>query len=262
MRIRGLVAAVVLGSCLQVVSSPAEAAPVRGCGPEVISHRGNIASAPEATLRSYRRVLRAGVRVLEADVRFTSNGVPVLMHDSTVDRTTDGSGPIEAMPMWRVARLDAGAGARVPRLVGLVRLARRWDAALVLELKRVAPRRDARSLLNVIRENGRVRPTLVQSFHIENLDLVQQMAPHIQTGLVFAVPPPISEARRAGAVVLPRLDISTRTQLRRWHRAGLDVISWTANRRAAWRALEAARVDAVVTDAPRAYLTWVRRGCR
>lgn len=248
---------------VQLAAVPAAAAPVETpCGPTLISHRGNVAGAAESTLPGYRKVLRAGVRVLEADVRFSRDGVPVVIHDARVDRTTDGEGLVASMPMWQLSRLNAGEGARVPRLAALVRLARRWRADLVLELKPEATSRQVRDFVRILRAERMAGSTVVQSFRGANLELVHERAPTIATGLIFTRIPAMATAQAAGSVVLPHRALSTRRQVRRWHGAGLEVFSWTANRLFQWRALDAAGVDAVMTDSPFPYLRWVRRGCR
>jgi glycerophosphoryl diester phosphodiesterase len=75
----------------------------------VAGHRGNRAHAPENTLESFRQAVALGVDALEFDVRLTADGVAVVHHDPTVDRTTDGSGPVAAMTLAELRRLDAGA---------------------------------------------------------------------------------------------------------------------------------------------------------
>ena len=92
-------------------------------GPLIVGHRGNVKFAPENTLPALDKAIELGADLLEIDVRQTSDGVLVLMHDLTVDRTTDGTGPIANMTLPEVQELDAGAwfaekftGTRVPTL--------------------------------------------------------------------------------------------------------------------------------------------------
>jgi glycerophosphoryl diester phosphodiesterase len=94
------------------------------------AHRGGGARAPENTLAALAESIRQGVDVLEFDIRASSDGVPVLMHDETVDRTTDGRGPVASMPLSELERLDAGSwfdprfrGERIPRLEEVLALA-------------------------------------------------------------------------------------------------------------------------------------------
>lgn len=233
------------------------------CGPVAISHRGIGAGARESTLPAFRGVLRLGVRVLEADVRFTRDQVPVIMHDATVDRTTDGHGRVDEMTYREISRLDAGGGAEVPRLGWLVALADRRGAALLLEMKPSgATRSQVRTVLRAVRARDLGRRTTIQSFHAANVRRVHRMAPRIRTGLVLSprdrVPAPVP---RFVDVLVPHRDLVTRTRVRRWHRASVRVYAWIGRRRAQWRRLDRAGVDAVILDRPAAYLRWVQRGC-
>ena len=75
----------------------------------VIGHRGAAAEAPENTLSSFTRALSAGADALELDVRVTADGVPVVIHDPTLDRTTDRAGAVASLSVQEVRAADAGA---------------------------------------------------------------------------------------------------------------------------------------------------------
>ena len=75
----------------------------------VVGHRGNAVAAPENTLESFRQAIALGVDAIELDVRITSDGEVVVMHDAMVDRTTDGTGAVAALTLEAFRRLDAGA---------------------------------------------------------------------------------------------------------------------------------------------------------
>src|SRR5712691_9894392 len=84
----------------------------------VTGHRGAAGLEPENTLRSFRRACELGVDRIETDVRLTRDGRLVCLHDATVDRTTDGTGPMAEMTFDQLHRLDAGHGERIPTLEG------------------------------------------------------------------------------------------------------------------------------------------------
>ncbi|HMB69776.1 MAG TPA: glycerophosphodiester phosphodiesterase family protein, partial [bacterium] len=77
--------------------------------PRLLGHRGARAHSPENTLTSLRHALRSGADGFEFDVRATADGHAVLMHDETVDRTTDGAGPLASLTLERVRELNAGS---------------------------------------------------------------------------------------------------------------------------------------------------------
>ena len=110
--------------------------------PLVIAHRGLPEQAPENTLPAIAAAFAAGADVVEVDVRSSGDGVPVLMHDALVDRTTDGSGLVELMPLTEVRALDAGswmaarfAGTRVPTLSEALRQLPSGRGRLLLDVK-------------------------------------------------------------------------------------------------------------------------------
>jgi glycerophosphoryl diester phosphodiesterase len=102
--------------------------------PMIVGHRGNCGEAPMNTLAGIQEAIDLGADMVEVDVRLSADGVPVLMHNATVDETTDGNGPIIEMTLSRIKELDAGswmseiyAGERVPTLVEALALGK--DAA-------------------------------------------------------------------------------------------------------------------------------------
>jgi glycerophosphoryl diester phosphodiesterase len=250
-------------SALSLTGTGVADAATRSCAPVLISHRGITADTFEETLPAYRQAIRAGAGILEGDVRFTADQVPVMLHDATVDRTTDGAGYVEEMTLAQLRQLDAGGGAKVPPLSSLVTVAKRHGVRLVLELKGSdVSATHVQAFLDVIRSQRMVRATTVQSFDPSNLELVRGMAAHVRTGLVFANRrPSIDLAQSLGTVVLPQQDLVTRRRVRRWREAGLTTYTWTLNRRSAWTAARTARVDAVMTDRPLRYARWAARQC-
>src|SRR5215472_5231753 len=89
--------------------------------PRIIGHRGGGSLAPENTLAGFRKAAALGFGAVEFDVMLTADGIPILIHDETLDRTTNGRGAVSATPWEKIAGLDAGArfgtrGERVPRL--------------------------------------------------------------------------------------------------------------------------------------------------
>ena len=103
----------------------------------VIAHRGSPSSsgAPENTLGAFRAAIDAGADWLEFDVRATRDGQLVVLHDATVDRTTDGSGAIAGLTLEQARALDAGNGERIPTVDEVVRLARAAGVPILPEIK-------------------------------------------------------------------------------------------------------------------------------
>lgn len=102
--------------------------------PLVIAHRTTMGHAPENTLAGVRAGLALGVDAIEFDVQASADGMPVLMHDTTVDRTTNGHGAVGALPFAALRALDAGGGERIPTLAETLDAMGR-GAAPVIEIK-------------------------------------------------------------------------------------------------------------------------------
>jgi len=109
--------------------------------PKLVGHRGALAVTPENTMASFERAWRDGVDLVELDVRLSADHQVVVLHDATVDRTTDGSGLVTEFTVAELRRLDAGAwfdarfaSERIPTLVEVLTWAK-WRVGLLLELK-------------------------------------------------------------------------------------------------------------------------------
>jgi glycerophosphoryl diester phosphodiesterase len=102
----------------------------------VIGHRGASGDFPENTLLAFRKAIEAGADALEFDVRLAGDGVPVVMHDPTVDRTTDGQGLVNGYSLVQLRKLDAGRGERIPTLDEAFEVA--GSVPVILEIKETA----------------------------------------------------------------------------------------------------------------------------
>src|SRR5882672_3455210 len=110
--------------------------------PPVIAHRGARASAPENTMAAFRRAYEDGAKWIEVDIKLTHDGIPIIMHDDTLDRTTDGKGPVADMLWDDMQKLEAGnwfgpgfAGERVPRLSEVLHFVLEHNMRINMELK-------------------------------------------------------------------------------------------------------------------------------
>ncbi len=125
----------------------------------VIAHRGASGEYPENTLLAFTKAIEQGADALELDVRLTRDGVPVVLHDAALDRTTDLSGPVEGLPWEEVRQANAGAGQAIPSLAQVLE---RFPATpLVIEIK--TPRA-ALPVLSVLREHRATDRVLVGAF--------------------------------------------------------------------------------------------------
>ena len=169
--------------------------------PPVIGHRGAASRAPENTLAGLRAAAALAVRMVEFDAKLSADGVPVLMHDDTLDRTTDGVGAVRDMPWSVLSTLDAGrwfgpafAGEPVPTLTRALETCLDLGLAVNVEIK-PCPGRDADTALAVVETVRRVWPEdrpapLISSFSQAALSVARQAAPWAPRGLLMVSPAP------------------------------------------------------------------------
>ena len=243
-------------------------APVRN-----VAHRGGGMLAPEATPAAFAAAARAGADVLEMDVRLSADGALVVIHDRTVDRTTDGSGAVGELRFEELRSLNAGyrfrtpdgafphRGERLPIPTFDEVQAAHPGLPFIVEMKTLDT---AEPLCRAIREAGREHLTLVAAFGGESLERFRSACPAVATGGSFGevvaflalsfgrlaglYDPPfdallVSEMSGPLPVVTPRF-------LRSARQAGLPVFVWTVNRAEDMRRLLALGVDGILTDDP------------
>jgi glycerophosphoryl diester phosphodiesterase len=180
--------------------------------PRVIGHRGACADAPENTLASFREAKRQGARWIEFDVRLAAGDLVVVLHDPTLDRTTDARGPVRAVDETALARIDAGTwfaprftGARVPTLAATLALAAELELGCNIELK--AEPGDAEPLARAVAVELRDAPDelLLSSFDPACVAACARFAPDVPRGALVDGrwgADPIATARAHGCATL------------------------------------------------------------
>ena len=234
--------------------------------PLVISHAACAGHAPENTLAGIRAALEMGADAIEVDVQASADGVPVLMHDLTVDRATNGSGDLASLTLEQLQALDAG-GEPVPTFAQALELARgrrdRQGALLVAEIKR--PGCEA-ALADVIRQADAIEDVMVWSFLPPALAAMRDAEPRLPGGLLITPGsmgewPSLRElALRLGlqAVSVFHLNVSAEV-VAQAKRSGLTVYAWTANAESDIQRLLDLDVDGIVTNYPERALALLGR---
>jgi glycerophosphoryl diester phosphodiesterase len=232
------------------------------------AHRGGSSAAPENTAASDEVARRAGVEWIENDVQPTKDGVPVVLHDETVDRTTDGTGAIRSLTAAQVAELDAGswfapgyAGLRVPTLASQLGGFKARGGSLLLEIKGAHPRESVARIVDEIHGRGMSRRVFVQSFEPQHLRWVREFAPELPLGLLRSTldpdPPLIAKDLELSAYNPSEAAFGIRPGIvADLHAAGVAVNIWTVDNPASWNALERAGVDGIITNRPAELTGW------
>ena len=157
----------------------------------IIAHRGHKTEAPEQTMAAYRMAVELGAEMIEADVQISRDGVAVMMHDWTLERTTSGHGPVSGLDWTEIGALDAGswfdprfARERVPRLDDLFALAVETGIGLCLEAKGqtlAANLEASRRIGREIARRGRLDVDVLASFDHEALRIAASEIPGLRT---------------------------------------------------------------------------------
>jgi glycerophosphoryl diester phosphodiesterase len=285
--------AVFLGSVYLVarlLASPAPAHPWFEARPGenhplVMAHQGSENLWPSNTLLAFENSVTLGVDVIDTDMHITRDGALVLIHDTTVDRTTDGSGAVRDMTLAEIKQLDAGYsftlddGASYPyRGQGLTipTLEELFEAfpemRLGIEIKQADPIPTAERFCTTIQQYGMQEQVLVSSFRQENMDAIRKVCPQVATSATE------SEVRlfyilfRLGLadVLTPRyhslqvpewsgnIHLLTQGFVNAAQRRGLAVQPWTINELEDMQRILALGVDAINTDNPDLLLGLIR----
>ncbi|HEY2525172.1 MAG TPA: glycerophosphodiester phosphodiesterase family protein [Candidatus Binataceae bacterium] len=222
-----------------------------------IAHRGASALYPENTLRAFIAAADLGADMCEFDVRMTRDGEVVVIHDATVDRTTDGRGRVASMSAAALGRLDAGVrfdaefrGERIPTLAEVAEALGGRGCAMDVELK--ARGLEAR-VCEILRGCATAASAIVSSFDWVQLKIVARHDPGLRLALLGEKTAPAmleaAQAMRAFAVA-PRFDIADAAFCAEAHRRGLAVYVWTVDEASAMRRMIAAGVDGIMTNEP------------
>lgn len=227
--------------------------------PDIVAHRGASAEAPENTLAAFRRALEIGVDGVELDAHLTADGVPVVMHDPLLERTTDGHGLVKDLDLAALRRLDAGrrfgerfAGERIPTLAEALDVLARVRVIIEIKNGPLYYPAIASRILGVVAEIGHPAVT-ISSFDHHVLREVGTAAPDVPTAVLYAARPidPVRMARDAGARVLhPNWAYVTPDVVALAHAAGLRVEAWTVDELVHLRHILATGVDGVMTNRP------------
>jgi glycerophosphoryl diester phosphodiesterase len=237
--------------------------------PIIVAHRGASSTRPENTIPSLEEAIRLGAGIVELDVRLSRDGVPVVIHDPAVDRTTDGTGLVHELSAAELSSLNAGTEAEptpVPTLAEVLRCVS-GRAAIASEIKNIPgepafePTRESivEAVHAELEHQGFDGAVLVISFNPSSIAASKLVAPDVPTGFLTTdlVPPREALAYAASAghdMVLPgtRASIPAGPSfVEEVHAAGLRLGTWTVDDPETVRMLLARGFDAVASNDPK-----------
>ncbi|WAH38393.1 glycerophosphodiester phosphodiesterase [Alicyclobacillus dauci] len=226
------------------------------------AHRGFSGRYPENTMAAFIAAVEIGANGIECDVRKTADGCFVIMHDETVDRTTNGSGSVADMTLQELIELDAGIGydvafegARVPKLSTVLSYVSRSTALITLNLEWKIPirsRQDVEPVLKWIEEARLTKHVIHSSFDVGSLEVLRQISPKLRIGLLTEPGEDgFTTAKRIGAQAIhpDYMDVTPR-YVRRAHQEHFFVHPYTVNDQKGFAWLAECQVDAAITNWP------------
>jgi glycerophosphoryl diester phosphodiesterase len=217
-------------------------------------HRGNPAHNPENTLRSFRSAISAGCDLIECDVHLSSDSRLMVIHDHTLDRTTNGTGLVRDHTAAELRRFDAGEGEHIPLLQEVVELAI-GKVGLVIEIKQMPIQYPGLEdkLVAMLRQLGAVSECAVVSFHHPSIKQLRDMEPKLQLGILEGARPidPARLLREARAdVYSPHWGATDPQLVKEIHSAGGAVGVWTVDDDAAVAWCKLCRPDSIFSNRP------------
>ena len=231
--------------------------------PKLAAHRGAGKLAPENTLAAFRLGYRHGYRMAEFDVKLSADGIAFLLHDATLDRTTNARGRADALTWRELSQLDAGswhspayAGEPLPALATVARWSRANGVAVNIEIKPTPGReRETGAAVAVAAKalwSGEPVPPLLSSFSDAALEAARDAAPELPRAyLTEALPDDWRERlMKLGCIAVDiEHTLLTKARVDEFHGAGMRIATWTANDPAKVADLLAWGVDTLITDA-------------
>ena len=230
--------------------------------PKWIAHRGAGILAPENTLAAFRKGAEYGYRMFECDAKISTDDVVFLMHDTALQRTTDGHGIGGEQSWQQLSQLDAGSwhsrhysGEPLPTLTGLAHFCIRNQFFLNIEIK-PTPGVEFKTGEVVAQQAAHLWqhekvPPLLSSFQVESLKGAQQAAPHLPRALLLHSLPEgwLNSAKSLGcSAIVCQYALWTAEMVAAVHAAGMRCLSYTVNDEWATQHLMALGTDGIITD--------------
>ncbi|MGB9659552.1 MAG: glycerophosphodiester phosphodiesterase [Nitrososphaerales archaeon] len=215
----------------------------------IIAHRGASAYEPENTLRAIKRALELNAKMIEVDVRLSKDRQIVVIHDESVDRTTNGKGFVKDLTLEELKKLDTGKGERIPTLQEVINAVRN-KAILIIEIK-VLKIED--SVVKIIEKEGIEKEVVITSFYHPISRKIKELNPTIKTGVIFKCHPikPAELALNAHADSLfPEHKYVSEEMVKGAHENNLKIYPWTIDDPNRANQLIEMGVDGIVTNKP------------
>lgn len=231
---------------------------------KIFAHRGFSGIAPENTMAAFERAVAIKADGIETDVHLSKDGKVVICHDETVNRTTNGSGPIQDLTFDQLQALDAGSWfspefskERIPALEDLLKLVSKTDLTLNIELKTDKvhyPGIEAK-VLELLKKYSLVEQTIISSFNFQSLINMKALLPELATAALFKDPAKIGNfwgqmSDLKVNAIHPCHSYLSGEIIGEAQQRGIQVNAWTPNQPEEIERLFKLQADGVITDFP------------
>jgi len=235
----------------------------------IAGHRGDRAAAPENTLPAMQSAIDSEMEFVETDVQLTKDGVPVLMHDDTIDRTTNGTGEVGQHNYKALRKLDAGSWfskkfskTKVPSLAEFLAIVEPSSKKVLLELKGFWEEDEVQVVIDLVRANALEHRVTLASFDFTTIMNIEKRGASFPRVIIMRELPadPVGLANHFGAIAILTSPDSLETYpgaVDDMHEAGLGVLVYTLNSEERWSEAIGLGVDGIITDQPSLLDDWL-----
>jgi len=262
---------IILFGVLQFSINEVMAQQINNRNPIVVAHRGASGYAPENTMAAIKKAITMGVDMIEIDVQLSKDNEVVLMHDLTVDRTTNGKGKVRDLYLEEIKKLDAGkwfssefSGEKVPTLEEVIQ-AINGQCKLLIEVKHVKSKKQEieNKIVQLINKYNAYNWCIVQSFETQVIKNIQALDKSIEchklvTMNISVLPLHIDSRIKTGTIykyknvqsINPYFKMLNKRKVKKIHSYGQKVITWTVNEPEDMKRMIEMGVDGIITNYP------------
>lgn len=219
-----------------------------------IGHRGASGYEPENTLISFEKAIDLNADGIELDVHLTSDGHLVVIHDETIDRTTNGKGQVHTMTLQELKSFNAGKNQEIPTLIEVFDLVNR-RCLINIELKGIGTAKPVNDLINhyILDKKWEINDFLISSF---DWDMLQEMAllnPKIRLGVLTeeSIEDALAFAKKIKAFSIhPDYQLLSKENVDLMHENDFGVFPWTVNSKESIQKVKSFDVNGIISNFP------------
>lgn len=234
-----------------------------------IAHRGASGTEPENTLRAFKRALQLKAEMIECDLHLTKDNQVIVIHDDTIDRTTNGTGKVSELTLAEIKKFDAGKGEKIPTLEEIIDLVK-GKCKLNLEIK---DNNAVEQVVKIITQKKILSGTVISSSFEEYLIKVKELNPKIKTALIYkaiktdlgqilfdllaVLTLPLTKRiilRKAKRLGVKSINLSkkiaTKSMIDYLHQQGFKVMVWTIDEKEEIKRFKTLGVDGIFSNFP------------